>query len=285
MMTRELRNTPLTIILVLAGIFFGLSAASAGNARPGSADVPADYLAQLDRVDAGLERVKELTALRAKSTTVAAADLDSLPSPTENVYTGEIKRALDSAFSAAELYANSEGEKGNLEELKALERVAQNHIVQFEQLKETADRYLADLRSGKILLAPDALKGRSQSDLQEFRSFLLPDAVGLYPELRALDQHGSLDRSSDVDFADLGGGAPAGPGATNCYYAIACYAVCASGNFVACLGCIYHASTTLYSYYFNTFLPCYNNLKGKPWYIPAWLWRVHCVANLLVLVA
>jgi hypothetical protein len=284
MSAEKLRKMSLTV-LTLSGVLFVCSAIAGESAQPAHVNVPASFQAQLDRVDAGLDRMKELTALRAQSTTVAGADLDSLPGPTENIYTGEIKRAVDSAFSAAELYANSEGQKGNLEELKALERVAQNHIVQFEQLKETANRYLADLKSGKILLAPDALKGRSQSELQEFRSFLLPDAVGLYPELRALDQHGSLDRSSDVDFADLGGGAPAGPTATNCYYAIACYTVCASGNFVACLNCIVHASAALYNYYFTTFLPCYNNLKGKPWYIPAWLWRVHCVANLLVLVA
>lgn len=284
MTARKLRKTSLTI-LMLSGAFFVCSAVAAENTQPAQANVPASFQAQLDRVDAGLDRMKALTALRAQSTTVAGADLDSLPSPTENIYTGEIKRAVDSAFSAAELYANSEGQKGNLEELKALERVAQNHIVQFEQLKETANRYVADLKSGKILLAPDALKGRSDSELREFRAFLSPDAVKLYPDLQVLDRRGSLDRSSDVDFADLGGGAPAGPAATNCFYAIACYSVCASGNFVACLSCIVHASTALYNYYFTTFLPCYNNLKGKPWYIPAWLWRVHCVANLLVLVA
>jgi hypothetical protein len=242
-------------------------------------------LAQLNRLDAELEQVKELTAVRAKSAAISAADLDSLPSPTENVYTGEIKRAFDSAVAAAELYANSEGRKGNLEQLKALEHVAQNHIVQFEQLKETADRYLADLKSGTIVLAPDALKGWSNSELQEFRAFLSPDAVGLYPELRGLDRRGSLDGPDIADFASLGHGTAATPEATNCYYAIACYAVCASGNFVGCLSCIVSASTALSSYYFNTFLPCYNNLKGKPRFVPAWLWRVHCVANLLVLVA
>lgn len=284
MITRELRNTPFTI-LVLAGVLFGLSAAAAENPQPRSAGVPADYLAQLGRLDAELEHVKELTAVRAKSATVSAADLDSLPSPTENVYTGEIKRAFDSAIAAAELYANSEGQKGNLEELKALERVAQNHIVQFEQLKETADQYLADLKSGKILLAPDALKGRSNSELREFRAFLSPGAVGLYPELRGLDQRGSLDRPAIAGFASLGGELSATPQSTSCLYAIVCYAICASGNFVACLACIIPSAAALGIYYFNTFLPCYNNLKGKPWYTAAWIWRVHCVANLLLKVA
>jgi hypothetical protein len=283
MITAELRKVSLAVLL-LSGVLFGAAAVAAENAGPADANVPAGFRAQLDRLDAELASVKALTALRAQSTTVAAADLDSLPSPTENIYTGEIKRAFDSAVAEAELYANSEGQKGNLTELKALERVAQNHIVQFQQLEETANRYLADLKSGKILLAPDALQGRSNAELQEFRAFLSPDAVGLYPELRGVDQRGSLDRP-DIDFASLGGGTAATPQATSCFYAIQCYAVCASGNFVACLGCIVHASVALSNYYFNTFLPCYNNLRGKPWYIPAWLWRVHCVANLLILVA
>jgi hypothetical protein len=270
--------------VVLGGILFGVTVA-AGEEPPARSNIPRSFSAQLDRLDREFARIEALSAERAKATTIAAADLDSLPSPTENLYSGEIKRAFDSAVAAAELYANTEGQKGNIDELKALEHVVQNHIAQFGQVQETADRYLNDLKNGTIRLAPEALTGRTEAELQEFRAFLSPSAVGLYPELRALDQRGSLDSPRAADFASLEERGSPTPDASSCFYAIVCYAVCASGDFVDCLACIVTASAALASYYFNTFLPCWNNLKGKPWYVAAWVWRAKCLAYLLAKVA
>ena len=76
--------------------------------------------------------------------------------------------------------ATTKGRQGNVAGLKTFEDLAVRHEARLLTLKNLADTYIADLKSGKVQLDPDALKGRGDGELRQFRDFLSPDAAKLY---------------------------------------------------------------------------------------------------------
>lgn len=252
-------------------------------AAPAGTDGSKSFKGILKKLDDELVGYEARTRHHLEEQEIGCGELDEKPSGADTAYVSDMDAAFNQAMADAQLAAQTNGTSGSIKEMNTLEQLAARHEKRVTALNKSADDFMTALKAGTVRLDPDCLKSRSAAELVEFYMFLDPAARALYPELKSVGPHASLDmpayaamgdRTLDLSQAE----AP-------CLHVIACYSICASQNWAPCLSCIVQHSAMLVSYYVNSFLPCWNTLKGKPWWAPAWAWRSGCALALIVQVA
>jgi hypothetical protein len=252
-----------------------------GPAAPGvpaAASDTASFKDMLKKLDADLVGYETRTRRQLEEQQIGCGELDEAPPKADTAYMSDMVATFNQAMADAQLAAQTNGASGNVKELNMLEELAIRHQKRVTALNESGDDFVNALKFGRVRLDDECLNSRSHAELEEFYLFLDPSVRKSYKQLNGLGPQETLDMPSPAVPDARGAEAP-------CLHVIACYSVCSAKNWVACLTCISQHSAALLSYYFSSFLPCWNNLQGKPWYIPAAIWRLGCALSLIIQVA
>ncbi len=285
-----------------------------GAYTPASAQAPAirtvapAYQARLDTLAPQLRNFEQRFNARAQRITSAKniaaddqedAELDRMM----EAYATAMKDAFEAAARDARQAGDSKGAQGNIGNLRAFEELAKAHSASVNRLRAQSAAIQSQLKSGAIKLDRPLLERATPQQRREFQQFLraparqelLKDNPTLFPrrggnlldmlQLADLGENATfwgwvekreqLSIQACVDWLASSIISPA-----EAAIAIPCIAVCYAQQWGACVNCVVNAGPAAIEAW-NRFVNCWNNLPGKPWWMPKWLFRAGCLAVLV----
>lgn len=306
----HIRNSlKLAAISLLAGfVLWG------GFYTPASAQAPTlrtlapAFKAQLDTLTPQLRSFEQRFNARAQRITsaksIAAGDLeDAELEKAMETYAEAMKNAFDAATRDARQAADSKGAQGNIGNLRAFEDLAKSHAASVNRLQARSVAIQSQLKSGAIKLDRPLMERATPQQRGEFRQFLraparrelLKDNPALFPRRGGnlldmlqladlgdsatfwgwVEKREQLSVQACVDWLASSIISPA-----EAAIALPCVALCFAQQWVACANCVINAGPAAVRAY-NNFVRCWNELPGKPWWMPRWLFRAGCLAVLV----
>lgn len=306
----QLRHSlKLAAIPLLAGfVLWGGFDTPASAQAPALRTVAPAYKAQLDALTPQLRNFEQRFNARAQRITsgkrITADDQeDAELERMMETYAAALKDAFEAAARDARQAGDTKGAQGNIGNLRAFEELAKSHSASVNRLRAQSVAIESQLKSGAIKLDRPLLERATPQQRGEFQQFLraparrelLKDNPTLFPRRGGnlldmlqladlgdnatfwgwVEKREQLSIQACVDWLASSIISPA-----EAAIAIPCIAVCWAQNWAACVTCVVNAGPAAVNAY-NRFVRCWNELPGKPWWMPRWLFRAGCLAVLV----
>jgi hypothetical protein len=247
------------------------------------------FKAKMDLAEPKLKAVESLVRKIESEKLITEKDSDDLHNAMYG-YAEDMKTAADEALKDAEKAANTKGKEGNVANLKSFEERAKADEVRVKGVEKKVTDIEGAVKDGIIKLDRPILQKMTPSEREDFKKFLKPKGL---KEMER--QHPDIFKSGAKpgDNLDLFARAHVESALTgfcsslpnqigNFFVSPAeaaicwpCVAPCLARNWTACLTCIVSKGPVIIAEW-NKFVRCWNG-AGKPWWVPGWAWKTHCL--------